>query len=114
MPVSTEGGREPVWARNGRELFYLRGGGSSTDTLEMVVHDVGPDGTIAPTGRSLFRLGPIRAGIMSRVPGFDVTPDGKRFVLAQFSDTPFPPPPKQVHVVFNWFEELKAKVPTGK
>jgi serine/threonine-protein kinase len=49
-PVSTEGGREPVWTRNGRELFYLRGSGS-TDALEMVVHDVGADGTIAPAGR---------------------------------------------------------------
>jgi serine/threonine-protein kinase len=48
-PVSTEGGREPVWARNGRGLFYLRG--SSPDTLEMVVHDMGADGTIAPAGR---------------------------------------------------------------
>jgi serine/threonine-protein kinase len=113
-PVSTEGGREPVWARNGRELFYLRGSGPSTDTLEMVVHDVGSDGAIAPAGRPLFRLGPIRAGINTPVPGFDVTPDGKRFIFPQFSDTSLGPPPKQIHVVFNWFEELKAKVPTGK
>jgi hypothetical protein len=111
-PVSTGGGSNAVWARNGRELFYLRG--SSTDTLEMVVHDIGPDGTVAPTGRPLFRLAPIRVEAYYPVPGFDVTPDGKRFLFAQYSDTPSPPPPKQIHVVFNWFEELKAKVPAGR
>jgi serine/threonine-protein kinase len=113
-PVSTEGGREPVWARNGRELFYLRGDGSSTASLEMVVQDVGPDGTIVSTGRPLFRLGQIRAGYNMPVPGFDVTPDGKRFVFPQFLDAPLGPPPEEIHVIFNWFEELKAKVPTGR
>jgi len=48
------------------------------------------------------------------VPGFDVTPDGKRFVFPQFLDAPLGSPPKQIHVVFNWFEELKAKVPAGR
>jgi len=79
--VSGPDASSPVWARNGRELFYIRG--SSRDTSELVVHDVEPDGTIAPTGRPLFRLAPIRAIPPVPVPGYDVTPDGRRFVFVQ-------------------------------
>jgi len=108
-PVSSEGGTNVVWAHNGRELFYLRG--SSADTRELVVHDVGPDGAIAPTGRPLFRLAALRVQATAPVPGFDVTPDGQRFVFVQSPDQPAPPAPTSIHLVFNWLEELKAKAP---
>ncbi len=41
------------------------------------------------------------------IPGFDVTPDGQYFaVLAPNPDAPA----REIRVVLNWFEELKAKV----
>jgi len=42
--------------------------------------------------------------------GYDVSPDGRRFLMIQ----PTAPelPATQVHVVINWFEELKRLVPT--
>ena len=45
---------------------------------------------------------------MGRV--FDVTADGQRFALIE----PGPKEllPTEIHVVFNWFEELKRLVPT--
>jgi serine/threonine-protein kinase len=110
-PVSSEGGTNVVWARNGRELFYVRG--ASADTQELVVHQIGPDGAIAQPGRSLFRLAPLRVLTALPYPGFDVTPDGRRFVFVRSPDTPQPPAPNQIHLVFNWFEELKARVPAG-
>jgi hypothetical protein len=45
-------------------------------------------------------------------PGYDVAPDGQTFYFVQ---RPIPPPPPvvtHVDLVQNWFEELKAKVPT--
>ena len=111
-PVSSEGGREPVWARDGRELFYIRG--SSFDKFELVAHDVSRDGAVATAGRALFRLAPIRPLTYLPVPGYDVTPDGKRFVFTQYPDAPAAAPPNQIHLILNWYEELRGKVPAGK
>ncbi|MCH7825007.1 MAG: hypothetical protein IH849_09420 [Acidobacteria bacterium] len=42
--------------------------------------------------------------------GYDIHPDGDRFLMLDYSsfyrDTP-------LSVVLNWFEELKQRVPTG-
>ena len=43
---------------------------------------------------------------------FDVSLDGQRFLFVRLVTEPVPPPPSQMHVVLNWFEELKAKVPS--
>ena len=43
---------------------------------------------------------------------FDMHPDGKRFVMVTLGDVP-PPVRGQINVVFNWFEELKRRVPSG-
>jgi len=108
-PVSSEGGTNVVWGRNGRELFYVRG--VSPEAAELVVHQVGADGTVDPTGRPLFHLAPLGLFAAAPFPAFDVTPDGRRFVFVQASGEPAPPAPTSIHLVFNWFEELKAKAP---
>jgi hypothetical protein len=41
---------------------------------------------------------------------FDVTPDGKRFLVVKSIDQQ--QAPAQINVVQNWFEELKSLVPT--
>jgi len=46
-------------------------------------------------------------------PSYDVTPDGQRFVIVQEATRP-PAHVSQLILVENWFEELKARVPTGK
>ena len=110
-PVAADEANEPVWARSGRELFYVRG---SAPNDWLVAHDVAPDGAIAPAARPLFRRLSLRLVDSNPVPGFDVSPDGRRFLFAQDPDTPPPPPPDQIHIVLNWVEELKAKVPSGR
>ncbi len=99
-------GSEPVWARDGKELFYIR---RSAATFELVAHNVAPDGTVAPAGRALFDLTSRRLTRYYPVPGYDVTRDGRRFVFAQNPDTPVPSPTDRIDVILNWFEELKAK-----
>ena len=44
--------------------------------------------------------------------GYDITPDGQRFLMVQPTDPE--QPATQINVVLNWFDELKKKVPTGK
>ena len=43
---------------------------------------------------------------------YDVTPDGQRFVMIKESEEQ-EEALTQIHVVLNWFEELKQRVPTG-
>ena len=62
----------------------------------------------------LFRLAPLRLLPGTSLPGFDVAPDGRRFVFVQSLETVSPPAPTVIHLVENWFEELKRLVPTGK
>ena len=42
---------------------------------------------------------------------YDVTPDGQRFLMIQMNPRP-EEPVTQMHVTFNWFEELKRLAPT--
>ena len=41
-------------------------------------------------------------------PQYDVAPDGQSFVITTQDAEP------QIHIVQNWFEELKARVPAGR
>jgi serine/threonine-protein kinase len=72
VPVSLLGGTEPVWSRNGRELFYRSG-----DSLMTASVTLSP--MFAVTGRhSLFTNSFLSSG---RFPEYDVTPDGQHFVM---------------------------------
>jgi len=92
--VSNEGGTEPRWAVNGRELFYRNGG-------KLMAVDV-------ESGAS-FRPGAPR--LLFDKPGmYDVSPDGKRFLMTRRAGAEQGPPP-EIRVVLNWFEELRRRAP---
>jgi tRNA A-37 threonylcarbamoyl transferase component Bud32 len=103
--ISTDGGTEPVWNPNGRELFYRSG-----DKM-MAVEIATQPGFAAGKARMLFEGQYVPTP--ATFPNYDVSPDGQRFLMlkpveqAQAGVT-------QINVVLNWFEELKQKVPTGK
>jgi len=100
--ISTDGGVEPRWAPNGRELFYR----TASDGQMMVV-DITTGPTFgAGTPRLLFE-GSYQSGAIGAA-FYDVTPDGQRFVMVQAQQGAGAP----IHVVENWFEELKRLVPT--
>ena len=62
----------------------------------------------AGTPRLLFE-GRYQRGAGGNRPFYDVTPDGQRLVMVKAQETEA----GQIHVVLNWFEELKRLVPTG-
>ena len=98
--VSTQGGTHPKWNRNGKELFYRVGN-------KMMVVDVStsPDLTLSQP-RVLFEQR-YAFGSASTIPNYDVSPDGQRFVMVKDDSAS-----GRVNIVLNWFEELKARVPT--
>jgi serine/threonine-protein kinase len=96
--VSSNGGVEPRWSRDGRELFFKSGGMLS-------VVDVPPGSAFAPSlPRALFPVGAYR--LARNRQQYDVAPDGRRFVMIRDLGVRVP----DVVYVENWLEELKAKV----
>jgi serine/threonine protein kinase len=103
--ISPEGGTEPVWNRNGRELFYRNGD-------KMMAVDIYTEPSFAAgKPRQLFEGDYILNYFAG--PYYDVSSDGQRFLMlkpvehAQVA-------PSEINVVLNFFEQLKQKVPTGK
>jgi serine/threonine-protein kinase len=105
VTVSVDGGREPRWAANG-EVFYR-----SLDGQRMYV--VGT--TMSPTltvgkPQELFRGSYYVTPTGSPRPQYDVTADGRRFVML------VPTPGKagsgpRIVVVQNWLDELRRLLP---
>ncbi len=111
VPISNGGGIEPRWARTGRELFYRNGD-------KMMVVDVQTTPAFRAGAPKLLFEGRYfegRGGFGT--PGgysanYDVSPDGKRFLMLK-------PETQnagsgQLHVVVNWFEELRRRAPAEK
>jgi hypothetical protein len=46
-------------------------------------------------------------------PDYDVSLDGKRFLMLKPAEAGESGAPTQINVVLNWFEELKRRVPQG-
>jgi hypothetical protein len=99
--VSTEGGTEPTWNRNGHEIFYRNG-------PEMMAVDISTQASFtAGRPKKLFEA-PYQS-LAATTPSYSVSPDGQRFLMLkapqqQESLT-------QINIVQNWFEELKRRVP---
>jgi Tol biopolymer transport system component len=102
--ISTEGGTEPAWNPNGRELFYRSG------AKMMAVDIVTQPGLAAGKPRVLFegKYEPSPA----TSPNYDVSPDGQRFLMLKRSEQQ--EAATQINIVLNWFEELKRREPAVK
>ena len=75
--VSVDGGSEPVWRRDGRELFFRNGAGMHSVTIESDAA-----GTAPSIGRvTLLFNGPYVRNM--RWADYDVTPDGREFVMVK-------------------------------
>jgi serine/threonine-protein kinase len=102
--ISRNGGTEPVWSRDGRELFYRQGAAMMAVTMDTAGEELsfGASGELfnepylsspAPTART-----------------YDVAPDG-RFLMIQLDGSS--DGSASIVVVQNWTEELKRQVPVS-
>jgi Tol biopolymer transport system component len=103
--ISTDGGTEPVWNRNGRELFYRSGN-------KMMAVDITAQPSFSAGKPHLLFEGPYLP-TPATFPNYDVSPDGQRFLMLKPAEKT-QAQTTQITVVLNWFEELKQKVPTGE
>lgn len=104
--VSTDGGFQPVWNRDGTELYYL-----DSRRLLAARIDRGDTPTIGTTRVVLDTLPYTPYERASRT--YDIAPDGQRFLFtsaaATISDRPFQGV-ERYEVVLNWVEELRRLV----
>jgi len=100
VQVSTEGGGRPVWSRDGKELFYRK----DRQMLSVSINTRASLSVGAP--RVLFE-GDFRFG--GDHPGYDVAADG-RFLMIR---TPDEERPREIHIVLNWFDELRRLTAPG-
>ncbi|MGH9368740.1 MAG: protein kinase domain-containing protein [Thermoanaerobaculia bacterium] len=102
VPISTSGGTEPAWGRDGKELFYRNG-----DRMMAVPVKLGPE-LAAGKPAVLFEKPGLLALPFREMRQYDVAPDGKSFVMIQIPDTRAPS--ADPILITNWFAELERKV----
>jgi hypothetical protein len=94
----------PIWSRNGRELFYR-----TEDQRIMVANYTVKGETIVADkprvwfGRQLANLG--------LTMNFDLTPDGKHFVMLVSAESPEPRETQShLRLVVNFFDEVRRRL----
>jgi serine/threonine-protein kinase len=107
-PISKGSGFHPMWAPDGKELFY------APKAAQLVAVSV----TMRPTftfGNPVPVPKPLQDRISANERNNDITRDGTHFlgvVAAGSTAAPDAAAAPQIQVVLNWTEELKQRVPT--
>jgi dipeptidyl aminopeptidase/acylaminoacyl peptidase len=96
--VSAEGGAQPVWRRDGEELFFVDPKGVLRGARVMWKGDGSPTFDVASPLR-VPRIGFGHWGTQ-----YDVSHDGSRIYLLRVNEDP---PPREIHVVLGWRELLE-------
>lgn len=94
VQISVRGGIEPLWSRDGRELFYREGN-------KLMVAEVSPSSTtLQPRAPEVLFEGRFRtSGLGAETADYDVSPSGDRFVMVRTKNLVMP---TVIDVVLNW------------
>ncbi len=98
IKISSDGGAEPAWSPDGREIFYR-----TADKLMAVPVQTAPE-LAAGEARPLLTERYARS-VEYSPRNYDVSPDGKRFLFikgGEVKETPI----TQLNLMTNWFAEL--------
>jgi serine/threonine-protein kinase len=98
--ISSGGGTQPRWSREGRQLFYR-----SDDDAMMAAEVTTRPGFTPGTVRRLFSTASFDIGVFAQM-DYDVLPDGGGFVTVSSPSGESDP----VVMVFDWFDELRTRV----
>jgi Tol biopolymer transport system component len=102
IPISIDGGVEPVWSPDGKVLYYRDFSGGKMMAVSFVTE---PELRVGKP-RLLFEGKYFRGAPWGR--NYDIAPDGTRFIM--ITDESQSEQPTQINVVLNWSEELKRTV----
>jgi serine/threonine-protein kinase len=107
--VSKDVGGQPLWSPDGKELFY-RGGTGNFFSVKVSTQPGFTTGnpTPLPIDNTIALPEPTSA-----IRNYDITPDGKYFIIVTRSNTAQPEAraTSEMQFVLNWFTELQQRVP---
>ena len=110
--ISTAGGRTPLFAPNGRELFFVSGPALMAAAVELAPAFRAGNATVVFNAPSLI-LDARLIGNTGRA--YEVSSDGQRFLMLKDDAAAAAQGVRPgIIVVQNWFEELKARVPVSR
>lgn len=92
--ISANGGGPPRWRRDGEEIFYA-------EHSRLMAVRISRGGEFRPGTPAMLFEKPSQHALQ-----FDVSPDGKKFIVLL---KPSAEPPLAIHVAHNWFEEFRAR-----
>ena len=101
--VSTQGGWQPRWSPDGRELFYIEG------QEQLMVVGVTAEAEFTAGSADLLVEGQFLDYLHKG--SFDVAPDGRLVSIQRGRELSGSAASPQITVVLNWLEELKERVP---
>ena len=104
--VSTQGGINPVWARNGRELFYITQGRDMT-VAEL---ELGSDFRVLRRD-ALFNLNELGLFAQANYAGYDVSLDDQQLYMVQFGAATNEEMVNEFVLVQNWLTEVEERLP---
>jgi serine/threonine-protein kinase len=102
--ISIGRGQEPVWARDGRELFYRKGGSGDLVAVDVEATETFQIGE----EHVLFPAGAYRSNDLHQQ--YDVAPDGQRFVMLKPREEVEQLPEPVMIMIQNFFTELEERV----
>jgi len=105
IPVTTNGGREPVWDPCEKALYYRDDTGCKLFRVSILTEPAVQVGSPELLLEGSFQVGTYWGR------NYDISPKGDFFILIEVGE---PQPAAQINVVLNWLEELKRLVPSGK
>ncbi len=111
--VSTGGGDRPLWARNGRELFFMNGGRLAVVPVQTASPTFSAGNPAIVFDNRWYYTGSRPDVSTGRT--YNISPDGQRFLMIKDSQSVEQnsiSTPASMVVVLNWYEELKRLVPT--
>lgn len=108
LQISTDGGIEPAWSRDGREIFYR---------WRNEFYSV----SLSRSGGSLTASGPVKLfegnyGSVHAVRSYDIAPDGRFILVKRPDDSALEAAidqffPGRIQLIQNWFEDLRSRNP---
>jgi Tol biopolymer transport system component len=96
--VSTAGGHEPIWRRDGKELYFLSEDGQlMSAVVKISIGEIEFD-----TPKPLFKTRMLGRAVSTHE--YDISPDGQRFLIGTLIGDSKAPPPT---MIVNWTSLLK-------
>jgi Tol biopolymer transport system component len=108
--ISNDNGAAPAWRRDGRELYYVQNASADGPLkIRMMAVPITTTPTLSVGAARVLFEGAFRTDGPFR--GYDVTPNGQRFLMVREIEQPSMRVSSMV-LVQNWQEEVKRLVPT--